>query len=365
VVGKAPNGDLLEPFILKFVSDSTHLEEFIANDYKFSYFRGQMGIHKYTDYFQTGLGLKTEATGCTPTYDAFGDPIACDVVGFSSSGSSGGGATSIGVSSNGVSTTGGSGGSSGGSASCSWSVTYLPCLCEGRADGHSAEICGCGTGSPTVLTIYCPPAYKMPTANKTTSTINPCPDCPSGSEGGVGVSLSEKPPCPGNPVPNPEIAPQTNSGIDGGLHGTCTRTGTACNGVLGLRVHDGVDLKNPYGAPVYAMYDGTARLAIQTKNGKITGAGYHVSITSIVNGNTIRLVFFHLQENNRVSGEVKAGDIIGYQGDSGNLKDAIDQKLTISHVHIKARLNGQMVNPLNYLATTIDPSTGQVTKPCQ
>jgi len=182
VVGKAPNGDLLEPFILKFVSDSTHLEEFIANDYKFSYFRGQMGIHKYTDYFQTGLGLKTEATGCTPTYDAFGDPIACDVVGFSSSGSSGGGATSIGVSSNGVSTTGGSGGSSGGSASCSWTVSYghvLPCEDLLRDCWY------------TILSIYCPPAYKMNTANKTTSTINPCPDCPSGSEGGVGVSLSD------------------------------------------------------------------------------------------------------------------------------------------------------------------------------
>jgi len=32
----------------------------------------------------------------------------------------------------------------------------------------------------------------MNNAYKTTSTINPCPDCPSGSEGGVGVSLSEK-----------------------------------------------------------------------------------------------------------------------------------------------------------------------------
>jgi len=32
----------------------------------------------------------------------------------------------------------------------------------------------------------------MPTANKTTSTINPCPDCPNGNAGGVGVSLSEK-----------------------------------------------------------------------------------------------------------------------------------------------------------------------------
>ena len=73
-------------------------------------------------------------------------------------------------------------------------------------------------------------------------------------------------PCPGDPVPNPEIAPQTSSGLDGGLHGTCTRPGKICNGTLGVRPHDGVDIKNPYGEPVYAMYDGTARLATQTNS---------------------------------------------------------------------------------------------------
>ncbi len=173
--------------------------------------------------------------------------------------------------------------------------------------------------------------------------------------------------CIGDPVANPEIAPQVNSGMDGGLYGTYTRPGKICHGTPGVRPHDGIDLKNAYGEPVYAMYDGTARLATQSDKitGKVDGAGYHVSITSTINGQSVRLIYFHLQENNRVSGDVKAGDIIGYQGDSGNLKAAMEQKLTESHVHIKARLNGVTANPLDYLTTKIDPSTGQITQHCQ
>jgi murein DD-endopeptidase MepM/ murein hydrolase activator NlpD len=79
---------------------------------------------------------------------------------------------------------------------------------------------------------------------------------------------------------------------------------------------------------------------------------------------TVRLVFFHMQEAGRASGQVKAGDIIGYQGDSGNLKNAIDQKLTVSHVHIKARENGAVADPLCHFATQINPATGEVTNPC-
>lgn len=81
-------------------------------------------------------------------------------------------------------------------------------------------------------------------------------------------------------------------------------------------MHDGVDIKNPYGQPIYSMLDGNASMNTQYKNGKISGAGHYISITSIVNGQTVRLVYFHLQEDNRVSGKVKAGDIIGYQGKS-------------------------------------------------
>ena len=89
-----------------------------------------------------------------------------------------------------------------------------------------------------------------------------------------------------------------------------------------------------------------------------------MGVSSRVNGKTIRLVYFHLQKDKRASGTVKAGDIIGYQGLSGNLGKAIEQKSTTSHVHIKTRVNRIKADPLDYLATTIDPNTGTITNPC-
>jgi murein DD-endopeptidase MepM/ murein hydrolase activator NlpD len=88
-----------------------------------------------------------------------------------------------------------------------------------------------------------------------------------------------------------------------------------------------------------------------------------VGVISRVNGKTIRLVYFHLQENRRTSGIIKAGDIIGYQGLSGNLGNAIEQNSTTSHVRIKTSVNGIKADPLDYLATTIDPNTRKITNP--
>ena len=48
----------------------------------------------------------------------------------------------------------------------------------------------------------------------------------------------EEKPCSGDPVPNPEIAPQTNSGINGGRYGN-TRSG-------GSQFHGGLDLKSKF-----------------------------------------------------------------------------------------------------------------------
>jgi len=175
-----------------------------------------------------------------------------------------------------------------------------------------------------------------------------------------------KKPCKGDPVANVEIAPQLGaSGIQGALHDTCARFNEkyTCKGVRGRKWHNGVDLKNPYGAPVFAMYNGTARLATQYKDGVIDGAGYHVFITSNIDGNEVRNVYFHLQKDKRVSGTVKAGDIIGYQGLSGNLGNAIEQNSTTSHVRIKTSVNGIKADPLDYLATTIDPNTRKITNP--
>lgn len=179
---------------------------------------------------------------------------------------------------------------------------------------------------------------------------------------------NNKKPCIGDPVPNPEIAPQTNSGIQGGMHDTCVRvvSNFYCKGIKDRKLHNGVDIKNPYGAPIYAIYGGEATIhkQINKKTGKIDGAGYYTTIISKVNGKKIRMVYFHLQEKNRITGVVKAGDIIGYQGDSGNLKNAIEQGHTVSHLHIKAQENDNDVNPLNYFKTKIDPKTGRVKNPC-
>ncbi|MFD0989789.1 M23 family metallopeptidase [Mariniflexile jejuense] len=162
--------------------------------------------------------------------------------------------------------------------------------------------------------------------------------------GGDGSSCVNDKPCKGDPVKNPEVAAQKNSGINGGKFGY-TRSG-------GKQFHGGLDIKNSYGSPVYAMFDGHAQATAL-----IPKAGYVVYQTAIVNGENISIQYFHLQENNRVTGDVKAGDIIGYQGDSGNLGNAISQGLSVSHVHIKIKnSSGTALNPENYLATKFDSS---------
>jgi murein DD-endopeptidase MepM/ murein hydrolase activator NlpD len=164
-------------------------------------------------------------------------------------------------------------------------------------------------------------------------------------------------PLAGNPVKNPEIAPQKVSGIKGGMYGWTRSNGT--------KFHNGVDLKNPHGAPIYAMYDGTAKLVTQyDKTGKIIeGAGHYVEVTSTIKGKTVKVLYFHMQKGKRFSGKVKAGTIIGYQGDSGNLKAAIEKGTCESHLHIKVKENGKEVDPIPYLRTKFDPKTGKVIKP--
>jgi murein DD-endopeptidase MepM/ murein hydrolase activator NlpD len=89
-----------------------------------------------------------------------------------------------------------------------------------------------------------------------------------------------------------------------------------------------------------------------------------VGVISRVNGKTIRLVYFHLQKDKRASGTVKAGDIIGYQGVSGNLEAGMERGYATSHVHVKAEENGRPTEPLEHFKTKIDPNTGQVINPC-
>lgn len=198
----------------------------------------------------------------------------------------------------------------------------------------------------TALAFYYPIEYldcpkgNAPT-NKDYDSTKPCSDCEHG-----------------DPVVNPEIQEQlTVCGKKGGMYGK-TRGVPTCN----TKKHRGMDIANDQGDAVYAMFDGTASLGSQS-----SGAGYYVTITSDYGDDKIKTMYFHLAQSTRVTGAVKAGDIIGYQSDSGNLKNGIDEGTTESHVHIKVKLktngnsNYSTVNPIDYFKTTFNETTGAVT----
>lgn len=185
--------------------------------------------------------------------------------------------------------------------------------------------------------------------------------CEDDEEKNITTGRCVEKPCAGDPVPEPEVARQKASGTFGGMYG-CTRYGSGCNGKKGrTKRHYGLDLEANYGDPIYAMYDGTASIAQQEDGSK--GAGYYVVLTSTIGGDTVKTLYFHMQKDNRVSGIVKAGDIIGYQGDSGNLKGAIESGYTVSHLHIKVKKNGAIVDPRDYITTEIHDN-GDVEDDC-
>jgi murein DD-endopeptidase MepM/ murein hydrolase activator NlpD len=148
-----------------------------------------------------------------------------------------------------------------------------------------------------------------------------------------------------------KVTPQKYSGIKGGTFGM-TRSG-------GKQMHSGIDIASAYGDPIYAMFDGYTT-APSNERGV---AGYVVAFTSTINGNQVTVNYCHLQKDKRSSGQqVKAGDIIGYQGDSGNLKKAIKDGCCDSHVHIGIRENGIRINPLNYMKYNLNMQTGKLTE---
>jgi hypothetical protein len=209
------------------------------------------------------------------------------------------------------------------------------------------------------------------TYNETTKKCE-CTD-PNQIEDKDGNCISK--PCEGNPIKGDlEIAPQKGqSGTLGAMFGNSTTGGCKRYGATDCttprnKKHDGIDIKSDYGDPIFAMYDGF----IYSSKYDRDGAGYYTRIQSTTNGISIITSYFHLQKENRLLATnplnyVKAGDIIGYQGDSGNLKNAIAGGGVDSHVHIETRKHDgssswgyshfDLVDPRDYFETTID-STG-------
>ena len=99
-------------------------------------------------------------------------------------------------------------------------------------------------------------------------------------------------------------------------------------------MHKGVDLPAPKGTPIYA-----------TRSGYVTIATYHSTAGNYVTINHqdgFTSVYMHMTHDVVSVGEyVKAGELIGYVGNTGRSKGY--------HLHFGISYNGSYVNPMNYI----------------
>lgn len=111
--------------------------------------------------------------------------------------------------------------------------------------------------------------------------------------------------------------------------------------ILGIvRMHEGVDISNDNGTPVYATGDGV----IESAGG--TGGGYGIAV-EVNHGFGYKTWYAHLlRPAVRVGQKVKRGDLVAYSGNSG--------LSTAPHLHYEVRLNGKKMNPVNYFIDDVD-----------
>jgi murein DD-endopeptidase MepM/ murein hydrolase activator NlpD len=168
-------------------------------------------------------------------------------------------------------------------------------------------------------------------------------------------------PCERNPIKNLEIAPQTYSKEKGARFGEDARKQfNEDRTALINQAHYGLDMKNNFGDAVFSMFDGTIiETGIDEK-----GWGKWIRVKSIVNGETIIVLYAHLHAYGGTSDTLEAGTIIGQAGETGNLANAKRQNYAIQHLHIEIREGtnwdtATKKNPEEYVKTKFD-SNGEV-----
>ncbi|MBM4159511.1 MAG: M23 family metallopeptidase [Ignavibacteria bacterium] len=111
--------------------------------------------------------------------------------------------------------------------------------------------------------------------------------------------------------------------------------------VFGVRrPHEGIDISNDIGTPVYATGDGVVASAGRTE------AGYGIMIL-VNHGFGYASVYAHLSKPLVAAGQrVKRGDLIALSGRTGIV--------TGPHLHYEVRLNGVLQNPVDYFFDDID-----------
>lgn len=101
--------------------------------------------------------------------------------------------------------------------------------------------------------------------------------------------------------------------------------------------HKGVDVAAPIGTYVYAIADGQVTMA--KRNGS---AGNEIRIK---HKNGVESRYMHMQKRTvKVGDKVKAGQLIGTVGDTGNA--------TGPHLHFQLQVGGKAVNPIKLITNS-------------
>jgi murein DD-endopeptidase MepM/ murein hydrolase activator NlpD len=104
--------------------------------------------------------------------------------------------------------------------------------------------------------------------------------------------------------------------------------------------HNGVDMLNGAGTPIFAAADGVVRIA---QDGYYT-FGNAVVIDSVINGQVVTTLYAHMIWGSRlveVGQTVSAGQMIGQMGMTGYA--------TTPHLHFEVKINGGYVDPWAWL----------------
>jgi RHS repeat-associated protein len=107
--------------------------------------------------------------------------------------------------------------------------------------------------------------------------------------------------------------------------------------------HTGNDIAAPSGTDIYSAYYGVANVRTQTdRDGKITGGGNYVVVSSTINGNEVDISYMHMLNWAIQDGAtVEPGSLIGYVGSTGNS--------TGPHLHFQIGFGNSVEDPFNYL----------------
>lgn len=170
IIAFSPTGEK-SSYVLKYTCNDTHFLEYKNHNYNFYYFKGEMAVHKTTDYFKTSNLFSKSKTDCPQQYDQYGDPLPIVSVNIAGGGSGGSSSTGGSTGSTGTSSGGGGGGG------CSITSYTSSCWCKNDLVGSHNH-----TEPVSYIDIKCSPRIA-----KNSNSLTDCPDntIPTGLVGGI------------------------------------------------------------------------------------------------------------------------------------------------------------------------------------